>query len=246
MNLKIISCNVFLREVCLCVADSPHVIDLEFTELGEHVHCDLLRTGLQARIDAAGGAARRYDAIVLCFGICGNSTIGLRAGSIPLVLPRAHDCCAVLLGSKDVFRQHFSENPSTPFGSAGYMERGDYYLRTVDGQSTVQVGDAYQAYVEQYGEENARYIWETMHPQQEGNRRAVFIDVPETRSLGYEAKFRQQAQSEGRDVTTLPGSLRWIRNLIHGDWQAEDVLIVPAGKAIAGVYDWTEVIRVGE
>lgn len=245
MNLKVISCNVFLREVCLCVADSPHVIDVEFTELGEHVRSDLLRAGLQARIDAAGGAARKYDAIVLCFGICGNATVGLRADSIPLVLPRAHDCCAVLLGSKEMFRRHFEENPSTPFGSAGYMERGEYYLRTVDGQSTVQVGDAYQSYVEQYGEENARYIWETLHPAGEDRRRAVFIDIPETRRLGYEEKFRREAEAEGREVTTLPGSLRWIRTLIHGNWQDEDVLVVPAGKTVSGVYDWTEVVRAG-
>ena len=31
MLLKLIACNVFTREACLVVAESPHVVDLEFT-----------------------------------------------------------------------------------------------------------------------------------------------------------------------------------------------------------------------
>jgi hypothetical protein len=30
--------------------------------------------------------------VVLAYGLCGGATAGLRAGSIPLVVPRAHDC----------------------------------------------------------------------------------------------------------------------------------------------------------
>ena len=47
MLLKLIACNVFTREACLAVSESPHVVDLEFTELGEHVHSDTLRALLQ-------------------------------------------------------------------------------------------------------------------------------------------------------------------------------------------------------
>ena len=31
MRLNVIACNVFMREVCQAVAESPQVIDLEFT-----------------------------------------------------------------------------------------------------------------------------------------------------------------------------------------------------------------------
>jgi hypothetical protein len=245
MNLKVLACNVFFREVCLCVATSPHVIDLEFTDLGEHVHSDSLREKLQARIDAIGNGGRAYDAIVLCFGICGNATVGLAARQTPLVMPRAHDCCAILLGSPARFREHFESDPSTPFGSTGYMERGEYYLRTADdGQVLVEHGDVYRAYVEQYGEENAQYIWETLHPRRtETQNRAVFIDIPELRSLGWEARFRRQAEGEGRAVVALEGDLAWLRELLHGPWNPERTLTVPPGFLVSGVYDWTEVIR---
>ncbi len=244
MRLKIIACNVFQREVCLCAAQSPHVLDLEFTELGEHIHSDSLRTKLQARIDAADACAKGYDAVVICFGICGNATVGLRAGRAPLVMPRAHDCCTILLGSRAKFKEHFGSNPSTPFGSAGYMERGEYYMRTENGEATLQYGDAYAAYVAQYGEEDARYIWETMHPRETtGDARAVFIDIPETSHLGYMEQFRAKAEADRREFVRIAGSLALIRDLLNGVWSPADVLTIPPGHKVAGVYDWDQIVR---
>jgi hypothetical protein len=244
MRLKLIACNVFMREACHSMARSPHVIDVEFTELGDHVHSETLRTGLQARIDAAGRGAKPYDAILLLFGICGNATIGLRAGQTQLVLPRAHDCCTILLGSKERFRENFEGNPSMPFSSAGYLERGDYFMRVEDGENRMHYGDAYANYVQQYGEENAKYIWETMHPQHaELANKAFFIDLPETAHLHYREKFQARARAEGKDCVVLQGSMQLINRLLTGDWTEPDFLVVPSGHQVRGVYDWVEVIR---
>ena len=246
MRLKLIACNVFQREVCYCLARTPHVIDVEFTELGEHVHSDSLRATIQSRIDAAEASARQYDAVLLLFGICGNAGIGLTARSAPLVMPRAHDCCTILLGSRAAFTEHFSENPSRPFSSCGYLERGDYYLRTSeDGEHVMHFGDGYAALVEQYGEEDARFIWDTMHPEYGAalDEKAVFIDLPETTHLGYAEQFRQCVAAEGKDCLILPGDIRLIRQLLNGEWPLEEYLIVQPGQRSAAVYDWQEVIR---
>ena len=243
MRLKLLACNVFLREACLCVAQSPHIFDVEFIELGEHVHSASLCATLQEKIDASEQCGKSYDAILLLFGLCGNATVGLRAGRCPLIIPRAHDCCTILLGAKERFIEHFGDNPSTPFSSAGYLERGDYFLRVEDGENKLFVGDAFAALVEQYGEEDARYIWETMHPAPAGNEAAVFIDLPETTHLGYAEQFRAQAEAEGRAYRRLDGSLRIIRALIDGDWRDDDFLTVPPGQRISAVYDWLEVVR---
>lgn len=239
----LIACNVFQREACLCLADTPHTVDVEFLELGEHVRSDSLRAKLQARIDAEATGAVAYDAILLLYGLCGNATMGLQARKTPLVIPRAHDCATILLGSKEAFQANFEENPSQGFGSIGYLERGEYFLRTGDAMPTlVAGGDAYAAYVEEYGEENAKFIWESLHPKREC-KEAIFIDLPETASLGGLERFRQAAEAEGKTVKLLPGSLRLVRNLVHGQWDEADFLVVPPGQAIAGIYDWTEVVR---
>ena len=244
MKLKLIACNVFMREACHCIARSPHIIDVEFTELGDHVRPETLRAGLQARVDAAEASAKDYDAILLLFGICGNSTIGLTARKTRVVIPRAHDCCSILLGSKERFREHFADNPSMPFSSAGYIERGEYYLRVEEGENRVHYGDAYAEYVKQYGEENAKFIWESMHPEHpELGNKAVFIDLPETAALGYADRFREKAEADGKQVVRLEGSLRIIHDLIFGQWDPETFLTLNPGQKAAGVYDWAEIVR---
>ena len=245
MILKLISCNVFWREACLSIAESPHMIDADFTEVGEHIHPDILRSKIQEKIDEAAASPRNYDAILLLYGLCGNAGVGLFARSSKLVIPRAHDCCTILLGSKERFRDLFQDSPSTPFSSVGYMERGNYFMRVEEGESTILYGDEYASYVEQYGEENARYIWDSMHPKPAGDqdKRAVFIDFPETAHLGYAEKFREKAVAEGRDYVRVEGSLRLIHGLLSGNWDMEDFLVVEPGCKTTGVYDWNEIVR---
>ncbi|MCY2930287.1 MAG: DUF1638 domain-containing protein [Planctomycetota bacterium] len=248
MLLKLIACNVFWREACHCLARSPHTVDAEFLELGEHIRPDVLRQAIQARIDQAAGGVKGYDAVLLLYGLCGNAGVGLRARTQTLIIPRAHDCCTILLGDRERFRQHFQENPSMPFSSAGYMERGSYFLRTSeDGQSAVAYGDQFAALVDQYGEDDAKFIWESMHPKamESVNNKVVFIDVPETGGLGFRERFGEQARAEGKVCIELPGSLDLIRRLVNGEWDAGEFLTVAPGEQTTGVYDWTEIIRSG-
>ena len=246
MRLKLIACNVFQREACHCLARTPHVVDVEFTELGEHVHSATLRNAIQARIDAAAASGKPYDAVLLLYGICGNATVGITARNIPLVIPRAHDCCGILLGSRETFKTHFADNPSMPFSSSSYLERGDYYLRVEEEGSRMHYGDAFAAYVEQYGEENAKYIWETMHPPHPDiSRKAVFIEIPETAHLGYARTFKARAEADGKEFVCLSGSLRIVEKLISGDWTDDEFLVLQPGQKCVGVYDWDEIIRAG-
>lgn len=244
MLLKLIACNVFTREACLAVARSPHAIDVEFTELGEHSSPDHLRRRLQQLIDQAENGEKRYDAILLLFGLCGNATVGLHTRSAPLVIPRAHDCCTILLGSRQEFEAHFRDNPSTPFSSVGYMERGQYFLHTAEDTTDLAAEDPFAAYVEQYGEENARYIWDTLHPgAREENARAYFIDLAETSHLAQIDKFRRDVESRGLQFHLLRGNLRLISSLALGDWDDDDFLVLPPDRRIAAVYDWRQIVR---
>ena len=128
MKLKLICCEVFLREACLILSNSPHTIDPEFTPKGSHDNPAQLRKLLQDKINSIPSSAG-YDAVLLGYGICGNATAGLTAGSVPLIIPRAHDCCTILLGSRERFVECFQKNLSAEWSSAGYMERGENYLR---------------------------------------------------------------------------------------------------------------------
>jgi len=242
MKYKLICCEVFLREACLAIVGTPNVVDPEFTPKGAHESSNELRKIIQEKIDTVeknGG----YDAILLGFGLCGNSTAGITARSIPLVIPRAHDCCTIFLGSRHKFMEHFKDNLSAEWSSAGYMERGekDSYLRESDTGKLLGLDKAYEEYVEQYGEENARYIWETLHPKNESNE-LIYIKIPETEHLGYLQKLETYAKEIGKTVKVLDGDMRLIRDLVNGDWNQEDFLVVPPGETIKPVYDYDTII----
>lgn len=244
MRLRLIACNVFQREVCHCLVRTPHVVDLSFVELGEHIRPDTLREILQREIDATAAGAVRHDAVLLLFGLCGNAAVGLAARNVPLILPRAHDCATLLLGSRAAFREHFGDHPSRPFGSVGYCERGNDYMLRRPGAEGPRDSAEYADYVARFGEEDARYIWETMHPEQAGEERtACYIRVPETDLGGHATRFRERAAAEGVNCIELTGSLRLIAAMIAGEWSEADFLRVAPGQVTRGVYDWDVVVR---
>ena len=246
MLLKVITCDVFTREVCYCVAKSPHVVDLEFTPKGAHDDPDVLRKLLQEKIDAAHTSEKEYDAIALCLGICGNATIGLTSPGTPLVLPRAHDCCTLLLGSKERFKQLFGDRPSTPFSSVGYIEHGGEYVRETDSvRQQMGLNQTYDDCVKKYGEDNAKYIWETLHPDNvsPGQDQVVFIQITEFADSSHAEECRQKAESEGKKFEMLEGSMELIRKLIFGEWSDQDFLVVHEGESVAGVYDLDTVVK---
>ena len=107
---------------------------------------------------------------------------------------------------------------------------------------TVEMGDSYQALVEKYGEEDAKFIWAEMHPDH-GNDKAVFIDLPQTSDLGYAEQFKAKAEAAGKRSVQLEGSIALIDGLLRGEWNEKDYLLVPPASTIEGVYDWDQVMR---
>lgn len=248
MYFKLIACDVLTREVCHCIACSSHTVDVEFTEKGAHEDSDRLRILLQQRIDKTAGKGTPYDAILLAYGLCGNATAQLAARNIRLVLPRAHDCCTIYLGSRRRFKELFSDNPSRPFSSAGYMERGDSYLHDGDTGRLLGLDRSHEDFVAQYGEENAKFIMETLTLSRDANtdNTVIYIDVPETSQEEYASLCKQNADTEGREFIRVEGDIRLIRQLVEGSWSDEEFLIVEPGQQIRAVYDWEEILRVGE
>ncbi len=245
MQLKIIGCEVLTREICHAVARTVHSIDLEFTDKGAHDDADKLRLIIQDRIDLAEASDRNYDAILLAYGLCGNATAGIMARQTPLVIPRAHDCCTLFLGDKNRFRDIFGDRPSTPFTSTGYMEHGGTYTHE-SGDFLEQQGlkQSFAEYVEIYGEENAKYLWETLHTtKDEHSQEIVFIDIPEIAHLGFAERCQNKANEDGKEYIQVDGSMRLIHKLVDGHWDEKEFLIVKPGETTEPVYDWDEIIK---
>ncbi|MCS7222318.1 MAG: DUF1638 domain-containing protein [Anaerolineae bacterium] len=236
MRLRCLACEVLARPLYLCAAYSPHVVDVELFRRGLHNNPSDLRAQLQARIDATSG--KSYDAIVLAYGLCGQSVAGLVARDIPLVVPRAHDCITIFLGSRARYRQQFEQYPGTYWYNLDYMERSDGTGGSValGSDASVDPDAVYQEYVEKYGKENADYLMEVMGAWQQHYQRAAFIDMGVGDASKVEAQARAQAERRGWLFDRLAGDLALVRKLLYGEWD-DDFLIVPPGQRIQMTYD---------
>jgi hypothetical protein len=244
MAYKLICCEVLLREASQAIARTLNVICPEYTPKGAHEKPDYLRDLLQQKIDEASSSGN-YEAILLGFGLCGNAASGIIARNIPIVIPRAHDCCTIFLGSREKFLEHFKDSLSNEWTSAGYLEHGGSICREADTSEMTGLNKSFADLVDQYGEDNARFIWDSLHPVSHKNE-IIYIDTPETSHLGYIDQVREKAEKEGKMLKLLKGNSRLIKKLLNGEWNEDEFLIVPPGCKIDAVYDHDRIISVSQ
>jgi Protein of unknown function (DUF1638) len=240
MRLKLISCEVLFREMCHACAHSPHQVDVEFLPKGLH---DLGGKPMAAQIQEVVDRTPEgmYDAILLGYGLCGNGLDGLTARHTRLVLPRAHDCIALLMGSASRYLTYFEDNPGTFYRSTGWLERGKGLQQLT--HQTMGFDESLEALTRKYGEDNGRYLYEEMTRYQAQYRKLAFIET----GLEASGKFVDEAATEAREkgwsFERLPGDLAWLGRLIEGEWAEAEFVVAQPGQRIAASYD-TGVVKV--
>lgn len=234
MRLKLISCEIFYREMCAAVARAPHPVDVEFLPKGLH---DIGSAKMLARVQQAVDAVEssRYEAVVLGYGLCGTGLAGLTARSLPVVLPRAHDCITLFLGSKERYLDYFLNTPGVYFKTSGWIERGEAGGRLSQlAPGAASAGYSYEQLVEKYGEEDAKYVWEAMAPSY---RQFTYIEMGVEPDDRFERHARERAAERGWRFEKLEGDMRLIEKLLAGDWDEREFLIVPPGRRIVARFD---------
>lgn len=233
MRLYVIACEVLARPLYAGAARSPHTVDIALLEKGLHNTPVKLRQELQDRIDAI--QSERYDHILVGYGLCGDATAGLRAREVPLVIPRAHDCITLYLGSRARYMKEFQTCSGTFYYCADYMERGDRDDLLTMGVGQEANSENYKELVERYGEENARYLMETMGTWMEHYSRGVFIDMPFCPMEAFRETAQEEVEGRGWDFEVAEGDDGLLRRMVAGDWD-DDFLIVLPGEAIKPSY----------
>ncbi len=236
MKIFCLACEVLARPLYLNAAHSPHIIDIQLIQRGLHNQPANLRQYLQAAVDAA--SQRSYDVIAMGYGLCGQATAGLVARSLPLVIPRAHDCITLFLGSRERYTEQFEQKPGTYWYAQDYIERDDGSGSSLSmGGANEDNADKLRAeYVEKYGEDNADYLMEVMGAWKAHYQRAAYIDMGVGDGSAVEARAQEQAQRRGWTYERVAGDMVLLRRLLYGDW-ADDFLILQPGQQLTMTYD---------
>lgn len=238
MHFKVIGCHVLRRELYACAARSPHLVDVVMLPQGLHEQPDLLREAVQREIDAPPMAHRRswqaladtsiesdrpFDAILLGYALCSNGTANLKAGGCPVVIPRAHDCISLLLGSRRRYQDYFDKNPGTYWYSSGWIE-----TCLMPGKERYRQTLAH--YAEQYGEDNAQYLMELQSDWYQAYRRAAYVDWGFPSHEQEKAFTRKCAAELGWEYDELPGDAGLLQRLVDGNWPEDEFLVLQPGQ----------------
>jgi len=223
--------------MCAVIARSPNEVDVEFMPKGLHdLGCSSMRKRIQEAIDRTD--PEHYEAVLLGYALCGNGTAGLAAGSLPLVIPRAHDCIALLMGSRERYQNYFQEKPGTYFRSTGWLERGEDTqqdtLRIV--RNKTGAGFTRDELVLRYGEESGQYLFDELNAYQSTYRQLTYIATGLEPDDRFEKQARQEAAGKGWEFERVEGSLDLFERLLAGDWNEENFLIVPPGWRVTATY----------
>jgi hypothetical protein len=232
---KLIACEVLFREICKAASRCESIIDIVFMTKGLHdIGESKMSEKLQEEINNVD--PDKYQVILLGYGLCNNGISGLHS-SLPMVIPRAHDCITLLFGSKEAYNEYFQNNPGTFFKSSGWLERDeDPKANAKSTTSQLGMNKTYQEYIEQYGEENAQFIIESLGDWRKNYNRLTYIDTNCGNSQKYKEISRQQALSNNWKYDEVNGNVNLLFHLLNGEWNKEDFLIVPPNKIIKPSY----------
>ena len=238
MRLQLILCDMLMLPAETLTAESPH--DIVFTDLSASLHNEPvpLRDRIQEHIDRIETEDPAVDAILLGYGLCGGATAGLTSKRVPLVLPRAHDCVTIFLGSRDRYLQEQESTPGPYWFTEDNVKRGNALKGWLLGDASRSdgVNATYQEYIEKYGQENADYLMEALGEWQSHYERGAFLETGLASDGTAREEARAEAELRGWRFESVLSDLTLIERLVNGEWN-EEYLVVQPGEALVMSYD---------
>jgi hypothetical protein len=203
----LLACETIREEIEHAVTQTGCRYDTRWIRSGLHNYPKELKSILQAELDSIDG----YERVIMAFGICGNATIGLKAGDFELILPKADDCITLLLGSAAT-RGALSENGGTYFLTKGWLTGEENLWKE------------YKRTLEKFGFETTETIFNVML---KNYKRLGIID---TQSYNVEAilpNTLEIAETFRLEHKILTSSLEYLCRLLTGPWDNEGFFIIP-------------------
>jgi hypothetical protein len=225
----LIACRVLESELAVLTREAPHLVRQEFLALGLHERPAQLRTALADAL-ARAEADPAVEAVVLAYGLCGLATAGLAPRRCPLVIPRAHDCITLLLGSRERYAACMRAEPGTYWFSPGWLRAGRNIGPERDASLLLE-------YTGRYGAGPAADLVAFERECLAHHTCGAYVDL----GLGDHRDDLRQVehctQAMGWRYVRHAGDPALLRALLHGPWDEARFLTVQPGARIAHAID---------
>lgn len=207
----LIACKMLQHEINKALEEVGFNDPIVWVDSEYHNEPDALRDKLQQEIDKQKGASR----ILLAYGCCGNGTLGLRATTGELVIPKTEDCISMLMTQT---KQKYLRPKATYFITKGWLE------------GTRSIAKEIEHTVKRYGKERAQRILAMMF------KHYKYLMLIDTRSYDVEEclpEARQLAQSLNLELTISKGDICFLRDMLARNF-GNNFIIIPKGEVVKG------------
>ena len=215
MKTIIIACKTLEMELTKAIEETGISYPVIWVESGLHNIPKKLHSYMSGAI--AQAEEEGADRILLCFGFCGNSMVGLSTKHAEMILPAVDDCISLVLGSVEKRRTLEREEGGTYFMTKGW----------IDGERNLMV--EYNYAIEKYGEEDGQEIFDMMF----GNYRQIGIldtGCYEMPPVEKEAEYMATTLNLGWKI--FPASNQYIKELLTGPWPEDKFVHIAPGTEI--------------
>ncbi len=242
MKYKAVACGVFEPYLKHLIAESPNGIDLKVLDAGLHSRPNDLRLLAQAEIDDASRGG--YDVVILFYGLCGRGTANLVSREIPVVIPRAHDCVTLFLGSQEAYLKQFNKNPGTFYHTLGWIQKKTnpknreaaelYSNYARDGWDK---HPDFESLAARFGRDNAEHVVALMERWRQHYTRAAYIDMgfPDEDVLIEFTRDMSRIFEWKHEV--IQGDPDLMRRMLAGDWSDDRVCVLPPNSRVVSSGD---------
>ncbi|MDD2533723.1 MAG: DUF1638 domain-containing protein [Eubacteriales bacterium] len=229
----LIACHVVWREFAAVLATSHFKITPIFFEQGLHDQPNKLQNLLQDKINQID---HDFDYILLGYGLCSNGISGLTSQHATLVIPRAHDCMTLILGSKEKYRELFDQYPGTYWFNHGWMETG-----SLPGPEFLETKR--QIFMDKYDDtDTVDYLIEQEQRWMADYKNICLVCQP---ALELPERHKQElidftvaaAAQHHWSLVKVTGDLSLFSGLINPPWNPQMYLVIPPGQVVQPSFD---------
>ena len=218
LPVVVLACKVF-KELFDKLVRAGTIQKFMYLDYGLHTYPRQLRQSVQATVDAIEAPSL----VLLGYGLCGNGLDGIRAGQHTLLISRADDCIAILLGSYERYQQEFRTESATYYLTKGWLESGSDPLRE------------HRKYVERYGVKKADWLIDSLY---HNYKRLVLVAHSEEELSAYRERALEVAKfcaRWGMRYEEIPGSTRFFERLLEmarnpGQVSGDFIVVPPGGE----------------
>jgi hypothetical protein len=161
----------------------------------------------------AEGATR----VGLGYGLCSNGVVGVETDE-PLVMPRCHDCIAMLLGSPKRYFEMFRRHPGTYFLTDGWIRNGGDPLTSAEVKYAPRMG--------------AKKAMRGMSLELANYKAFCLVNNGVGDHGRLKARTMENCRAFNKEFIEVEAGLDYFRSLIDGPHAEDDFITLAGGERI--------------